>query len=352
MANTYYEKDVFFLPQDFENLLTKKELEDALTEIILEIRANNRGKYTQVKEKLNELQKYRMIDFNKASVGTLLNIYHKIIDASLELRKLLNQVFNSIDTYDHINYAFYINGKRYFTETINTNWVSKNDKGGLDLNLTQARKALQSTYQRGITEKIRNIFNKHYDSYYNMISGTYKGKNGIGQSGMFNLGTVAEAFEEHLNKDHDPDIIRLLNQSRSFRKDDPIVLEIQNKEKELTGYWAEHESVEKGWMHIRSSKGKMRGTVGGDVFNTQVKQTKDSSGSVQLASLDVLIDGTILYCSILEDSIPPKNFVKKLVTYMSEPLDKKGAIELAKVGNDMVKEKLNLISDKEVLIHI
>lgn len=347
----YSKEDLYFLPQDFENIITREDLEKALIDIILKIRAaENKGKFFQIKEKIKELkEKYRYGDYDGgASVITMLNIYHRVIEISLELRKLLKEFFPSMDIYDHINYSFYINGKRYFTEKINTNWVSKSKENDLMLNLTKVRDSLQSQYQQGITQKIRDIFNEHYNSYLNMIIGTYRGEIGT-QKASLKYGHVAEAFEEHLFEHHNPEIIQLLNQTRSFKKDDPIILKIQNKEKELSGYWENHESVESGWMHIRASLGKMRGTVAGDVFNMQVKQTKENNGSVQLASLETLKDGVFNYCDIINEDKSPKEIVQTLVTYMSETVDKKAYVELARIGNDIFKEK---ISDGNILIHI
>lgn len=346
MTDVYQDNDLVFTPADTESMITIGDLTQYLVEVIKEIRSQTNPKYTKLIDEIKELKKYendpRFKKGNKNDVELFFNIYHQIINTSLALRKSLSDILNLGD-YESIKYAIYYEGRRYKFDELDTAWLRVNSKGTLMINLNKATDSLKNQIKDSYAGSVQEIFDNHYKSYLNLIKGTYNGKKQIGQKGSrITLGHVAEAYEEHLGEDHS-DAYKVLNSSLD------AIIQYSSSVKAMTAlravggettYWPPHESVDKGWLHIKHSLGVQRGTVAGDVGQFQVKQGKDIGNSqVRLASFSTLMDGIKIYSRILgngEDDTDIPKVAYDLAVYISEPVSTAAA------------EALNFTAGKEI----
>ena len=300
---------ITFMPEDLESVLSLQDLATILKEIILEIRHSNNA-YNNLQEKIKELEDNFQNISNNSSIQILFNAYQNIQTISLELRKALSN-FIKLDTYDNIAYAFYFQGTRYTTEHFDLSAVQKKDDGSLWLNLDSAIKEIKNNIADKKRDKVNQLFSEHYQSYLNLIQGTYNGKWGA----RINEGIVAEAFESHIASHHSG-AYQLLNSSETFTSTIDKAIESQLQEK---GSW--HEGATQGWIHIRGALGTQRGTVAGDVGRFQVKSTKftGSYSKIRLTRLSTLKNGIQIYSEIISGE-PVEMVALKLARYLSEPV--------------------------------
>ena len=319
--------DISFTPEDFDSVLTIEDLSSILETIIIQIRTASATQGLQ--ENLDKLEKISKIGLSaNSSVSELLTAYKTIQATSMELRQLLSKFIN-LDTYDSVAYAFYYDGQRFSTETLSLDWLFVTSKGELRLSLDKAAADLEKGVQDTAKSKVMDIFNRHYKSYFNAISGMYLHATGypLGakvKGSKLNRGHVAEAYETHIAGHHSQAYV-LLNTveiSDSVMNKMVNVLELEVKGDD---YWAGHETPEEAWKHIRGAMGTQRGTVAGDVGRFQVKQGASSttniySSQVRLASLSTLRSGINAYCDITNPNIAPSVVARKIAMYMSEPV--------------------------------
>lgn len=311
-----------------EQYISFQELVNALNEIIKEIRSSS-TEYSSLIKSINDLElNYKNLTAS-TKVEVMFNAYKKIQNISIEIRKLLQKYNIKAELYDNISYAFYYtnsNGQtiRYSTDKLDLKWLRVSSTGELQINLTKAISDISSS---GLNNLISEIFTKHYESYYNLITGTYnerkpyKGK--TYKRAPLNKGHISEAFEEHLSQHH-PGFYSLLNSGLLFEKNNESVLskmaQVQINSQEN---WENknHESVTAAWMHVRHSMGSQKGTVAGDVGKYQVKFGTVENPKLRLARLSTLKNGIKLYSLILSDEDSLK-VATLLASYMSERVNK------------------------------
>lgn len=341
--------DISFSPDDFDAVLTIEDLSSHIEKIIVEIRAGNIG-LSNINEQLDKLQSASIVGINSnSSVNELLTAYKTVQSVSMSLRSLLSKYVN-LEVYDNIAYAFYFDGQRFSTENLNADWMFVTSKGELRLSLDKAAEDLKKEMEGTAKEKIANIFNKHYKSYMDAISGMYLKATGypLGakvKGAKLNRGHVAEAYESHISGHHSQAYILLnsLEAPTSIMEKMIYALEMETHGDE---YWAKHESPDEAWKHIRSSMGTQRGTVAGDVGRFQVKQGASSStniysSQVRLASLSTLRNGINAYCDILNPKIAPNVVARKIAMYMSEPVAKTERNIKAYAANKYLSEEIS-----------
>ena len=311
--------DLTFVPEDFDSVFPIETLITHISTIISEIRSGD----VIGLETRNNIDKLSTLVENgpltkDSDILTLLNAYENIKAVSMNLRQLLSR-FIQLDTYESIAYAFYYNGERYTTDTISAEWLTKNSKGELRLNLDTAIQDIKKNFGSKSLLALNNIFNRHYSSYLAAISGTYKGVLGHGR---LNRGHIAEAYEAHLAEHHSA-AYQLLNVPVESAIDKMVAALEINENPEA--YWSTHESIEEAWIHIRGSLGTQRGTVAGDVGRFQVKQGfsgNQYSSQVRLSSLANLKTGIKTYCDIVNLDIPVEVVARKVAMYLTEPVKK------------------------------
>ena len=234
----------------------------------------------------------------------------------MSIRKLLAPYIN-LNTYDSIGYVFYYNNKRYVADEIKTEWLIKGSQGELRLSLDEAVKDLEKQYENEFESKVRDIFNNHYKSDLTAISNMYNGTLG---KGKLNRGHIAEAYESHLSTHH----TQAYNMLNNFNLNSVMgkMLTVQQISEFEQDWWAMHESPDDAWKHIRSSLGRQRGTVAGDVGKYQVKSGFSSdnhyTSEVRLSSVTNLKRGVRDYCDILNEDIPVVQVAQRLAVYLSE----------------------------------
>lgn len=367
MSNVYQDNELIFTPADTKSMITIGDLTQYFIEMIKEIRSQTNPKYKNLIIEIKKLQEYENNPLfkkgNKNNVELFFNVYHQIINTSLALRHSLSGILDLGD-YESIKYAIYYEGRRYKFDELDTNWMRVTSKGTLMINLSKAAESLKDQMKDSYAESIQEIFDNHYKSYLNLIKGTYQGKKQIGQRGSrITLGHVAEAYEEHLGEDH-PDAYKVLNSSID------AIIQYSASVKAMTAlraiggettYWPPHESVDKGWLHIKHSLGVQRGTVAGDVGQFQVKQGKDSSNSqVRLASFSTLMDGIKIYSRILGNGETDADIPKvayDLALYISEPVSEAAAEALNFTAGKEINEEIRqlekeLKTDLSRVIHL
>lgn len=309
-----------FMPSDLESVVTVGELTDILTQMIIEIRALNPSS-ENLRNKISALSqsvKNGPLNKDSSTVSELYDSYEMVQSISMELRALLSKFIN-LEVYDSIGYSFYYNGRRYVTDTIKPEWLMKGSKGELRLNLEAATQDLKQDYGSAIVEAAQDVFQEHYISYLNAISGTYQGY--IGR-GALNKGHIAEAYEEHI-QEHHRSSTQLFDDiyKGHWTVMDKALMAFENDD--INGnYWSQHEDIQTAWMHVRHALGTQRGTVAGDVGRLQVKSGSDANEwapQVRLASLKTLQDGINYYSAILSDE-NPDSVARRIAIYMSEPV--------------------------------
>lgn len=256
----------------------------------------------------------------------------------MQLRQLLSKYID-LETYDKITYAFYYNGKRYETDNIDARWLSKSSKSGeLKLNLKYATDDLSNAYATEYEQRVRDAFDQHFSHYSDAIIGTYRGV--IGRGGALNKGHIAEAYESH-TREHHPLHYRLLNHLfNNPIPEEPIPQLIQyTNHAEAVRYWADHESIDSAWQHIRESFGTQRGTVAGDVGGMQVKGSTSNARRIRIARLNTLIQGVEAYSMILNPNIPAYEVALLIADYMSEPVRKVSDRIIDEVSDKLIKDQ-------------
>lgn len=357
-----YNSTITFTPNDVANVITIGKLTEYLKNQIIEIR-NNEMEYTGLVDSIKKLKQFGKDWDKKKDVASTFAVYEQIKTVSLKIRQLLKTVLPAIEIYDEINYALYYDGKRYVTKKLNPAWLRVSSKGALKLNLNKAVHDIEKQYQDDIVNKIRELFNNHYEAYVNMITGTYRGDPPIGIKGArVTLGHVAEAFEEHLSEHHNNDRAHQVYQILMIDKQQELSSSLLNaatyfeKHQVRLNQWYKHEKIEKGWAHISHSLGTQGGVVAGDVGRMQVKQIKEKGGGeLKLASMNILEDGVSIYSEILNKKISPTIVAYKLANYLSESVPKDSADLLTKkvsgtINNDILKELKGLKLDAYVHI--
>lgn len=345
---TYNSQNLTFVPEDLNNIISLEELTKIIADIIKKIRQDKSGEMYKLKSKIDFLNTYGK-NLENCSASVLYQIYKNIISVSMELRALLKTFLPQLDLYNGIDYAIYYDNKRYFVSSIdiekNTNVLSIHSNGNLYLNLTKTVEGLTETYKEKAANEVQRMISDHYQRYYNLIEGTYKGVLGS-QKDRLKRGHVAEAYEAHLQNHHGIafQYAKILQQAEN----EDIVNIVRNDigDVPVKVFWApSHESVLSAWHHIRGALGTQRGTVAGDVGSIQVKSGySDKTGrfesEVQLTSLANLRAGIERYSAILDFSKTPEDIARGIAIYMSENINKKGK----EIVGKKVTEVLNNIS--------
>ncbi len=343
------------------DVISISELTSLLTEMIVEIRANNAyGK--NLKKELKKLKSFKDImpqigDKSQTSLTTLFQLYVQLQKVSMELRQLLN--IADMEKYDSINYAIYYKNQRYAAEHLKAEWLTVSSSGELKLRLNYAVKDLEEDLNEEYQKEAQQLFNEHYAIFLNAITGTYRGK--IGRGGALNKGHIAEAFESHISEHHKNlyhILNNLANSTLRLTSADKSMLAFES-ETNAVSYWANHEGISAAWQHIRDALGVQRGTVAGDVGKWQVKSGQSSAPRIRLARYNTLLDGLENYNLILanESVAPAHEVAMKLARYLSESVrkmsDKIVDNIIDKETQDMMKEQ-NLLQEQniEAMVHV
>ena len=180
----------------------------------------------------------------------------------------------------------------------------------------------------------------------------YKGTIGLG--GKINQGHVTEAFESHLALHHS-NSYRFINQvgNKNFTIDKIILF--QGLKKEFTiNYWADKESPDAAWAHIRGALGNQRGTVAGDVGFMQVKRgaNRGYGKTARLITLKNLQTGISYYSDIINPQIPIERVAKNIATYLSERINSNEQKIQAYIANKQQLGKNITINKDNYIIHI
>lgn len=347
-------EEQIFTKADIADLINTQEAVNYLAEQIELIRTGQDGQeYDKLLKVLNKLNRYRRylrpvekwgVRTRKAS--SLFNAYKAMIQASLELRRILATKFKLIEPYDTIQYAIYYKGKRYFLESLKPAYLRVTSAGNLNLNLRKAVNDITNYAQNAMTN---DAINQHYGIYQTFIEKTYNGT--IGKGGSLNYGHISQAFESHLSEHHTTIYQQWLkSQSQGAN---PITGEnqIENLSKELqaTTYWGEHEDPTVGWIHVRHTFGQLRGTVGGDVSQVQVKSAQGDSVDLQLMSLDTLRDGLKVFGPILDkENYPDSKIVaKNIIMYLTERPSNMSVNVINNITNENIDASLEKIINIE-----
>lgn len=278
--------------------------------------------------------------------------YTAIQNISMQLRSLLTQFKIEAEQYNSINYAFYYNNSngqtmRYSTEHLDISWLRVSSSGELQINLT---KAVNDIAKDGINTMVAKLFKEHYESYYNLITGTYNPRKKFNgktyKRAPLNKGHISEAFEEHL-AEHHPNFYQLLNSGALYSNDiNNNVLSqlsfIQNHSD--ANNW--HETATQAWLHVRHSMGTQRGTVAGDVGRFQVKSGSSENPKLRLARLSTLIQGIQTYSLILNKNKPSREVAILLANYMSEKISHTSARLIDSITDKEIKQLLENFDSK------
>lgn len=355
-----------FMPKDLGDTITVGKLTEYLADQITSIR-NSRQDYKELISSIKKLEKFSNTWQEKKDVTSALAVYEQVKKVSLQIRELLHTVLPAVEVYEKIDYALYYNGKRYVARELKPEWLRVNSKGALLINLNHATKDIEKTYNDDLVNRIRILFNNHYQLYLNMIQGTYGWNSGskieLGKRGArVNLGHVAEAYEEHLADDHSGDNANKVYQILMIDKQEELSSSLLNaasafeKHQVVLHQWIDHESIDAGWNHIRHSLGTQKGVVAGDVGSMQVKQTSGKDGNeLRLAHQSTLKKGVALYSKILDSSQPAYIVAYQLAKYLTEPVSQESAELLTnKVSGTIDEELLRELKDKklEMYVHI
>lgn len=337
-----------FTKEDFDSVYLRDELELILVELITSIRSSSNAINTKLQnsiEKLKTLFQHRNYGTGATKVNKIYQIYKEIQSISLQLRKLLSTKIN-LEQYDSINYAFYIQGQRYSVEQLRPEWLYLN-KNGLYIRLGNVKKDIDnemSDLQKEAADTVRQMFQNHYQLYLNAITGMYKGNKGIGTKGSrLNKGHVAEAYERHLQS-HYHEGYKILNSLTATDLNENLMLQIQNLNLNTDGKrWDDYETPTEAWIHIRQSLGNQRGTVAGDVFSRQVKQTPRGSGSLRLTSLQNLKEGIEAYSAITDTTKSVQEVAHKIALYLEE------VIQVSDMDKELQAEITNRALSKDII---
>lgn len=343
--------NLYFSPEDFDNVITLEDLTNILADIVGEIRAGDKTTQPLLEEieKLialqNNLQNYKEEDkdYGEQGVKMLFAVYEQTIKTSMQIRKLLAQRGIKLQEYNDISYSFYYKGVRYASDTIDLNWVRVGSDGTLKLNISKAVKDLKQQINSISQKQLQAIFQKHFEVYLAAIFGMYKGSNRLNQ------GRVAEAFEAHLTEHH-PNAFQYLNTLNTNSVISKSLL-VQFATEAGDSYWAHHEDPNSAWAHIRGAMGTQRGTVAGDVGNRQVKSAKDSGDQVRLSTLTNLKTGVKRYADILNPDISCRDVALKLARYLTEPVKRNEKNLQAYIANKELSTDISKLQSIR-LVHI
>lgn len=339
-----------FIPENFNGISTINDLTNDIIKIIKPIR-ENQNEYREIIEQIKGMESFLNINVN-SDISVLLQAYKKLQNFSMKMRKLLSRFITNIELYSNITYALYYNNERYITEEIKIDWLNKRSDGTLLLDLQKATKEIKNTLLDDVDIFIQELLKNHYLKYFNAISGMYKGTIGLG--GKINQGHVTEAFESHLALHHS-NSYRFINQvgNKNFTIDKIILF--QGLKKEFTiNYWADKESPDAAWAHIRGALGNQRGTVAGDVGFTQVKRgaNRGYGKTARLITLKNLQIGISYYSDIINPQIPIERVAKNIATYLSERINSNEQKIQAYIANKQQLGKNITINKDNYIIHI
>ena len=339
-----------FIPENFNGISTINDLTNDIIKIIKPIR-ENQNEYREIIEQIKGMESFLNINVN-SDISVLLQAYKKLQNFSMKMRKLLSRFITNIELYSNITYALYYNNERYITEEIKIDWLNKRSDGTLLLDLQKATKEIKNTLLDDVDIFIQELLKNHYLKYFNAISGMYKGTIGLG--GKINQGHVTEAFESHLALHHS-NSYRFINQvgNKNFTIDKIILF--QGLKKEFTiNYWADKESPDAAWAHIRGALGNQRGTVAGDVGFMQVKRgaNRGYGKTARLITLKNLQTGISYYSDIINPQIPIERVAKNIATYLSERINSNEQKIQAYIANKQQLGKNITINKDNYIIHI
>lgn len=329
--------------EDFlKQYINRNELLDIFKQQILDIRKNE-TKYTELKEKVDSLVSLRDISINSSPI-TFLKTYKKVIEISLELRKILSVNLPFLEQYGKIDYALYWEGNRFATQELDKEWVTveevKDKKSGkvigaeLKLDMIKAHEDIEKEYEETGKKSMSSAIGDHFRKYWTALTGMsglhyLKSDDDIDVRKFgFNRGHAAEAYEEHLHQHH-ADAIKFFD-SQNTINEKVIETFLTHAEKDAK-VWFQHENSNKTigatemWMHIRHSLGTQAGTVAGDVGSTQVKYSMNYGkaakekgwNKIHLTSLKTLQNGIKNYNAIFSD-MDAALVAKNMVDYMTE----------------------------------
>lgn len=340
-----------FVPEDFNSISTINDLTNDIIKIIKPIR-ENQNEYKEIIKQIKDMELFLNINKN-SDISVLLQIYKKLQNFSIKMRKLLSRFITNIELYNNITYAFYYNNERYITEEIKVEWLNKRSESGeLLLNLEKATKEIKNTLLDDIDINIQGLLKDHYLKYFNAISGMYNGV--IGRGGKINQGHIAEAFESHLALHHSK-YYRFINQvgNKNFTID-KIILFQRLEEEFAINYWADKEPPDAAWAHIRGALGRQRGTVAGDVGPMQVKRgaNRGYGKMARLVTLKNLQTGISYYSDIINPQIPIETVARNIAIYLSEQINSNEQKIQAYIANKQQLGKNIKIDKNNYIIHI
>ena len=345
-------------PEDLASFINRESLTTYLSGLILDIRNSDSTKYSILKQKINQLSKYNNDNISKSStIEELKDAYDTVKIISIEIRKLLSEVFPQIEAYDNINYAIYYKGKRYYADQLKTKWLRKSGtRGDLQLQISQMAKELQEFYDSIGLSKLQEAFELHLMSYQSVIKGTYRGV--IGRGGALNEGHITEAFESHIAEHHTA-AYQLFNSMSILSSVDKVVAasEFEKAAKTVpSGNWTSHEDITEAWIHIRNSFGVQKGTAAGDVRDAQVKaikkaeQGKQQDSKIRLERFNVIKTGISTYCAILDKGVPANEVAESVIKYIEEPLRNISSKVISNATNEDAQNML--IKSQEIITQL
>ena len=368
------QRQIYFKPSDFTGVLSLDYLTQVIVDIIKDIRANDHGQYNYMINEIDELKNIELeveayknnenVKQAQVMIDYYYNLYQRLLKISLELRKLLPKELG-LAQYDNISYAFYDRKQRFYFEKLPISALVYNESTDkLQIDLEIATKNLRQRLTQANKKSYGAILNAHYNNFLKVLRNK---KTQELPSGL-NKGHVAEAFEEHLAQHHTAAYNfynNMENQQETYYSDlSPWQKSILGEDllESPANLWGtkketnRHETITEAWVHVRSAKGTLRGTVMGDVGNMQVKEATNSGygSKVNLVSFANLKKGVETYSRIMGDGNPNGpdiiEVAYEIAKYISEPITHSAGVQVnemseikdldAKVTNFVKKQRI------------
>lgn len=340
------------------NIITVKDMADALTNLIKALRDGTMGiEADQINVLIKELtsptgrlltvydlaapSKKDTVEQLEKKKNLLIKAYKTISSISLQLQKLIPEWGTK---FEHISldYAFYAHSKTdnlhipYYTNTLSDDWLSivgTGRKAQLKISLTKATKDLAKQYESSIAriaqQEIQTLLSIHYTAMRQAVSASYERHHAgapLGSiKGGINFGHIAEAHERIVETHH-----KLLRNylfaptlSEATLEDEIYIFKTQeiNILQTSGSNWYDIHSTRETWDMILQSLGWLRGTAAGDIGTIQVKSTSSTSSTLNLTSVLNLRIGWGLYSKLFDKSIPASDLAKAIALYITDIID-------------------------------
>lgn len=315
------------------------ELTQYCTQIVKDIRAGSAvsKEYKDLNSKIDTLttQYEKLVNANRSTWGRTgkrkrLFVYNDIISVVMDIRKQLTAYIPQLQQYDTINYTFWHNGKRYVVDSLQPKWINKSSSK-LVVSWTRVANDIEKMQRQGYSLALREAVEDHRNMFQQFLvnDGLDLSKAGVG-------GYIAEAYEEHLFQHHN-DIWNLINTQTEdqlktmLHYDANGALQVQSIiQHHINTLSTYSEDAKTAWAHYHNAHGTLWGTVGGDVFNRQVKDE-----NTKLASLQQLQSQLQLFSRLLDNQISPDILGRELAIRLSEKLP-----STEELAEQIVKEQL------------